>query len=85
MPSKVITSKFNVYKTPFPASVLQAGEYILGSSSYNGVLFTKMIGNVEYVYDVEDIKKVNDDFSTYAPIRVPVYTEVQQQYKESEK
>lgn len=77
MASKIITNKFNVYKTPFPANVLAKGEYIIGASSVNGVLYTKMQNNIEYLFDEEDLKNLSIDIELCSPIKLPVYTEIQ--------
>lgn len=77
MPSKIITNKFNVYKTPFPANVLTKGEYIIGSSSPNGVLYTKMQNNIEYLFDEEDLKNYSIDIEYSSPIKLPIYKEIE--------
>ncbi|MCS7317615.1 MAG: hypothetical protein NZZ41_04805 [Candidatus Dojkabacteria bacterium] len=77
MSSKIITNKFNVYKTPFSKRILQKGEYLLATDSPYGLLFTKIKNGVEYIYDEEDIKQENDDYENYVPIHLSPYKEIQ--------
>lgn len=71
MSSKVITNKMRIIETPFSSKILEKGEIILASSSENGLLFTRIQNNEEYLFDIDDIN--HDEFEYYSPIYFPKF------------